>query len=1007
MIDPLSSLLSPYRTVRSLFLAAALAISGGVALSAQETSGTGILTGRILNPVTGDYVINAVVTIEGTNRQSFTDSEGTYRFTGVPAGPVRLRISYADFDVREEIVVARAGETVVENFNITYRSRYGSQPEDDVVLMDPFVVVATRELDAAVLALNEQRLATNIKNVVSADEFGDVSEGNVGELIKYLPGVTIEYGAGDATGITLRGLAPEFTAVTVDGMDVASASGDRGFSFNQISINSAARVELIKTPIPSMPANAIGGSLNLVSKRAFDRSRSQLTYRAFVTFTDEDYSFIKTPGPGTRYTRKSRPGLEFSYIAPVSKTFGYTVTGRYSDQFGRERFSVPTWEYLPVSGGSESNPFLRGYQLRDDPRQTVRSSFSLGADWRPFPPLTLSFNYQFSTYDMETNVNRLVFNTGTAAPSFGADYTDGRLNAGTAVHTPLWTHKYGDTHFGTVKGRYIVGPWQADFALAFSTAKIKYDDLDSGYFRTANIQIARPTVSYSGITDVRPTEITVNSGGQVVDWRQMSNYRIVNAQSLPSTNLADNTTATFDLRRDLVVANSPTSIQVGGAFRRMMRDRVQESFLYNYLGADGVALSPDDGAGGLLDDIYINQDPGHGWPANIQWVSMMKLAERYRNNPEYFRLNEVNNVQERAINSEWFQETVIAAYLQGEIKLLNNRLSLIGGVRWERTESEGLGLLRDRDATHPDPVEQARLRYIERGTYAENSYDGVFASGNATFVLTKDLLLRIGINETIGRPNLINIIPNFDRDEEVGSVPGQPSGAIRMRNPSLRPWTAINYDVSLEYYMGRTGVISVGAFRKDISDAFGTLTRVVDAELAQQLGIGQEYIGWEVTTLFNVSSASITGAEFSYRQRLTMLPSWASGFTIFANGAVLDLEGERVDFRGFIERSASWGVAYSKRRLGFRLNWNYRGKQFINNQSFAPDAVAHVLPRLTLDSNLQYRFSRNLSVFLDARNLTKDVIDRVKVSSNSPDYASLYQRNIYSVKFTAGIRGTF
>lgn len=998
---------SPFGIARCLFFPVAAALLCAVAAPAQEAAGTGVVEGRILNPVTGDYVNNALVTIEGTNREAFTDSSGFYRFSGLPAGLVKLKVSYADFDVREVTVELTAGEVVVQDFNLTNQERYGKVDEDGVLLLDPYVVAATRETDGAVIAINEQRAATNIKNVVAADEFGDVAEGNVGEFIKLLPGVTVEYGAGDASGMTLRGLPPEFTPVTIDNMDIASASGGRGFSFEQLSINNAARVEVTKTPIPSMPANAIGGSLNLVSKRAFDRSRPQLTYRGFFTFTDEDYSLGKTPGPGTRETAKARPGVEFTYIAPVTKTFGYTVTGMYSDQFGRERFSVPTWEYLAASGGSEANPYLRGYQLRDDPRQTKRTSLGLGADWRPFDPLTLTFNYQFNSYDMETNVNRLVFNTGTLAPSFGADYTTGRLNAGTVQHNPLWTNKYGDTHLASLKGRYSQGPWRVDFSAAFSKATTDYDDLDAGYFRTANIQIARPTVNYAGITDVRPTEITVNSAGQVVDWTQVANYRIVNAQSLPSRNLAENTTANLDLRRELMLGDNPAALQIGASFRRLMRDRVQESFLYNYVGADGVALSADDGAAGLLDDIYINRDPGHGWPADIQWASMMKLADLYRSNPGYFRLNEVNNVQERASNSEWFQESILAAYLQGELKLLRNRLSLVGGVRWERTQNEGLGLLLNRDATHADPVEQARLRYIERGAYAENTYDGYFASGNATYAITKDLLLRVGISETIGRPDLVNIIPNFDVDTDAGAAPGQPGGAVRMRNPSLKPWTAINYDVALEYYMGRSGMISLGAFRKDISNAFGTMTYVVDADLMDQLNLGPEYLGWEVTTKFNVNDASITGTEFSYRQRLTMLPGWANGFTIFANGAVLDLEGDRVDFTGFVEKSAAWGVSYSKKRLGFRLNWNYRGKQFINNQSFAPDAIAYVLPRLTLDTNLEYRFGRGLSVFFNARNLTKDVIDRVKTSSNAPDYASLYQRNIYSVKFTAGIRGTF
>ncbi len=156
-----------------------------------------------------------------------------------------------------------------------------------------------------------------------------------------------------------------------------------------------------------------------------------------------------------------------------------------------------------------------------------------------------------------------------------------------------------------------------------------------------------------------------------------------------------------------------------------------------------------------------------------------------------------------------------------------------------------------------------------------------------------------------------------------------------------------------------------------------------------------------------MGKATVTGYEANYQQRLTMFPEWAKGVSVFANGTVLDLDGERADFTGFVEKSANWGVAYSRGRVGLRLNWNYRGEQFINNQSFAPDAVAYVLPRLTLDAGAELRLTKRLGLFFNARNLTKDNIDRVKVSGNSPEYARLYQRNIYSIKFNAGIRGTF
>jgi len=343
----------------------------------------------------------------------------------------------------------------------------------------------------------------------------------------------------------------------------------------------------------------------------------------------------------------------------------------------------------------------------------------------------------------------------------------------------------------------------------------------------------------------------------------------------------------------------------------------------------------------------------------------------------------------------------------------------------ERTEDKGLGLLRDRDAIYQrdangkvildgsnkpilittDKVEQARLEYVKRGAISNISYDDFYPSGAATFTITPQLLLRAGLSTSIGRPDFSNIIPNIVVDEDSAASPGQPGGSLSLRNPKLKPWSSTNFDIDLEYYFKDSGVFSVGFFKKNITDAFGTFTYVLDQNLINQFELSQEYLGWEMTTKFNAGDAKVTGYEVNYQQNLTMLPAWGRGITIFANGTVLDLDGTRADFSGFIEKSANWGVSYSRGPIGLRLNWAYRGNQHISNQSFAPDAVGFLLPRLIVDANMEYRFNKYFNIFLNARNLNKYNLDRVKESSNSP--ARLYIRNIYSTKFTAGIRGSF
>ena len=129
----------------------------------------------------------------------------------------------------------QAGAIVVQNFRLTSRGR----GEGEATTLDPFIIAAERVKNAQELSVNERRFAANVKNVVSGDQFGDVSDGNVGEFLKFLPGVSVGYSAWDPNSVSLRGMPSATTIVTVDGSDVSSVSSgnDRGMSLFGLSMN--------------------------------------------------------------------------------------------------------------------------------------------------------------------------------------------------------------------------------------------------------------------------------------------------------------------------------------------------------------------------------------------------------------------------------------------------------------------------------------------------------------------------------------------------------------------------------------------------------------------------------------------------------------------------------------------------------------------------------------------------------------------------------------------------
>jgi len=96
---------------------------------------------------------------------------------------------------------------------------------------------------------------------LASDSFGDIADGNVGEFVKFLPGVSLGFSGGHAATISLGGMPPESTPITIDGNRVASAQTDRAIELDQISINNMSRVEIVRSQNADAPANGIGGTV--------------------------------------------------------------------------------------------------------------------------------------------------------------------------------------------------------------------------------------------------------------------------------------------------------------------------------------------------------------------------------------------------------------------------------------------------------------------------------------------------------------------------------------------------------------------------------------------------------------------------------------------------------------------------------------------------------------------------------------------------------------------------
>ncbi len=291
-----------------------------------------VAIGQVSNLATKAFLEGANVYVVETGQETHTDREGRYRVELPPEGAT-LIFSYAGLDSQSVKALPNQSGTVLLNIDLT----------SEVYQLNEFVVTSEREGTA--YANTRQRLAASVRDVVSSDGFGNVADGNIGNFIQQMPGIVADYNGPDVLSVSIRGIASDLNSVTFDGDRVAtsqSAGLGRSFQFEQSSLNMIETIEVIKAPTPDMDADAIGGTVNLVSKSPFDRKEKRMiTYSIAGVYRPKYYTrspnWIDEP-----LFPNVGPSLHFSYADRFGKkqNLGIMVNAIYHAQPGGDTASV-------------------------------------------------------------------------------------------------------------------------------------------------------------------------------------------------------------------------------------------------------------------------------------------------------------------------------------------------------------------------------------------------------------------------------------------------------------------------------------------------------------------------------------------------------------------------------------------------------------------------------------------------------------------------------------------
>ncbi|MGH7944189.1 MAG: TonB-dependent receptor domain-containing protein, partial [Opitutaceae bacterium] len=397
-------------------------------------------------------------------------------------------------------------------------------------------------------------------------------------------------------------------------------------------------------------------------------------------------------------------------------------------------------------------------------------------------------------------------------------------------------------------------------------------------------------------------------------------------------------------------------------------------------------------------------------------------------------------------NSKYTQEIISSLYLRGDAAFFNRRLLLVGGLRAEQTNIKAQGPFADptgnfrRDASGnfvprrdaagnilrdaqgrplpelivpvTDALGVSRLTLIDRGQHTRKEYLRLFPNLNASFNLRENLIVRGAYYQSVGRPSFNQYSGGLTVPDTANPAS---NAAIVVNNAGIKAWTAETYKVRLEYYFERVGQISLGAFRRDIKDFFGSIRFPATPEFLALYSLDPvEYGNFEVATNYNLdSTVRMTGFEFDYRQALTFLPPWAQGVQVFFNASSLRTIGDgAANFAGFVPRSGSWGWSLTRPKYILRMNWNYRGAAResligVSPRSIAPATYNWEAKRLYLDVTAEYNLRKNLTLFANMRNINAATQDTKVYGPDTPDYAKFRQRVDYGAAWTFGVRGSY
>ena len=201
-------------------------------------------------------------------------------------------------------------------------------------------------------------------DAVTATDIGALPDRSITEVLQRVPGVSISRFAGaddpdhfsvEGSGTVIRGIG--FVRSELNGRDVFSADAGQALGFQNVSPELMGSVQVFKNQSADMIEGGIGGTVNLVTRKPFDRKDGGFSFSAESNYSD----FKERWSPTVSGLWSDR------WLTPSGGEFGAMVAAAYSElNSPADGTLVADWldrngnnQFIPSGGGVRSQFFDR------------------------------------------------------------------------------------------------------------------------------------------------------------------------------------------------------------------------------------------------------------------------------------------------------------------------------------------------------------------------------------------------------------------------------------------------------------------------------------------------------------------------------------------------------------------------------------------------------------------------------------------------------------------------